>query len=93
MPYRSQPCVELYWISAWRDGRAAERPASSHAGRGNIREGSTLSSVPDERDTPAGCTQHIKIQSHYPRNYVDRIATVTRKKKKGAILAATRKKV
>ncbi|KAK9539393.1 hypothetical protein VZT92_004503 [Zoarces viviparus] len=29
-------------------------------------EGSTLSSVPDERDTPAGCAQHIKIQSHYP---------------------------
>lgn len=32
------------------------------------------------RDKPAGCGEHIKIQSHYPHTFVDRIETVTKKK-------------
>lgn len=85
MLYRSQPYVELYWISAWRDGRAAAQPASSHAGRGNIREGSTLSSVPDERDASGMRPAHQDSIS-LPLTYVDWIATVTQKKKKKRVL-------
>lgn len=77
--YRSRPCVAFYWISAWQDGKAAERPASSHAGKGNISYRAALSSAPWEIDKSAGSSKHIKIQSHYPFTCVNRIATVTKK--------------
>lgn len=82
---------------------AAERPASSHARRGNIGEGSTMSCVLDQRDTPAGCAQHIKIQFHYPHlresnsncdwGWGGKGGWRGKIKEESAKLAATRKKV
>lgn len=73
----------LSFIGSVPGGTAEQQSGQRPLMQGEVISGKAPHCPPssNERDKPAGFGEHIKIQSHYPGNYVDRIATVTKKKK------------